>query len=104
MRWDIFVMALAIWNSISIPFAVSFMENVEHPAGYLIFEYFVDICFAFDIIFAFRTTFINSKNGLEIVEARKIALNYIITGRFFVDLAASIPFEDAYSLFVDVNE
>jgi len=64
----------------------------------------VDICFGVDIIFAFRTTFINSRNGLEIVDANKIACNYIITGRFFVDLASSIPFEDAYSLFVDVNE
>ena len=96
-------MALAIWNSISIPFAVSFMSKDDNPFGYVIFEYFVDICFGLDIIFAFRTTFINSQNGLEIVDANKIACNYIITGRFFVDLAASIPFEDAYSLFVDVD-
>lgn len=56
--------------------------------------------FSIDIIIAFRTTYINSKTGFEIVEGKKIAWNYIITGRFFVDLAASIPFETVYFWFV----
>ena len=96
-------MVLAIWNCISIPFALSFMDQTEHPEGFVIFESIVDICFAIDIVFAFRTTFINSKNGLEVIKGRTIALHYILSGSFFVDLAASIPFEEAYGLFVDVD-
>lgn len=91
VRWDIFVMALALWNCLSIPFDVAFEPEI--PKEYEIFEYFVDTCFIIDIFVAFRTTFINEKTGFEVVEGHLIAWNYIISGRFFIDLAASIPFE-----------
>ena len=98
MKWDMYVMLLALWNCISIPFAVSFepVTNTIYQAS----EHFIDICFGIDILIAFRTTYINTKNGFEVVQGSKIALNYILTGRFFVDLAASIPFEDVYILIV----
>lgn len=99
MKWDIYVMVLAIWNCISIPFVVAFEPEKELVYAY--FEHFIDVCFAIDIVIAFRTTFINAKTGFEVVEGSKIALNYILTGRFFIDLAASIPFEEVYTLFVD---
>lgn len=97
-----FVMILAIWNCISIPFDVAF--EPEGNSIYRFFEYFIDICFALDIFVAFRTTFINSKTGFEVVKGSEIALNYIVTGRFFVDLAASIPFEELYILFFEVHD
>ena len=31
-------------------------------------------------------------------------MNYIVTGRFFVDLAASIPFEEIYILLFEVAD
>mmetsp|Transcript_4461 Transcript_4461/g.8634 ORF Transcript_4461/g.8634 Transcript_4461/m.8634 type:complete len:648 (+) Transcript_4461:217-2160(+) len=40
----------------------------------------------------FFCTYIN-KSGDEIYDRKAIALNYIVGGRFFVDLAATIPFE-----------
>ena len=102
MKWDMNVMFLAIWNCLSIPFDVAFEpENVIY---YTILEHFIDICFIIDVFIAFRTTFINSKTGFEVVEGSKIALNYILSGRFFVDLAASIPFENIYTMLVVVDE
>ena len=71
VRWDIFVMALALWNCISIPFDVSF--EPEMTQVYQIFEYFVDSCFIIDIVIAFRTTYINEKTGIEVVEGHLIA-------------------------------
>ena len=101
MKWDMYVMILAIWNCVSIPFDVAF--DPETNIYYSLFEHFIDLCFVIDIFIAFRTTFINSKTGFEVVKCSEIALNYIITGRFFVDLAASIPFENIYTLFVVVE-
>ena len=101
MKWDMYIMLLAMWNCISIPFDVSF--EAQKNDIYIACEYFIDICFAVDIVVAFRTTFINTKTGFEIVEASKIAWNYVITGRFFVDLAASIPFENLYTWFVVID-
>ena len=102
MKWDMFVMLLALWNCISIPFDVSF--EPEMSATYAAFEQFIDICFGLDIIIAFRTTFIDEKTGFEVSEGNKIAWNYVISGRFFVDLAASIPFEDIYLMLITVLE
>ena len=101
MKWDIFIMVLALWNCISIPFDVAFQP--EQSLTYIIVEYIIDICFGLDIVIAFRTTYINTKTGHEVVEGSRIALNYIITGRFFVDLAASIPFENLYIMFTNVD-
>lgn len=95
-------MVLALWNCISIPFDVSFEPNKY--LIYEVFETFVDICFGLDIIIAFRTTYINTNTGFEVIEARKIALNYIVSGRFFIDLAASIPIENVYIYFADIDE
>jgi hypothetical protein len=69
------------------------------PDSLLRFEAMVDIMFGLDILVAFKTTYIDASTGLEVIEPRKIALNYVITGRFFIDLAASIPFEDIYMYF-----
>lgn len=65
MRWDMFVMLLAIWNCISIPFYVSFEPDPDR--AYEISENFIDVCFGLDILIAFRTTYINSKTGFEVV-------------------------------------
>lgn len=102
MKWDMFVMLLALWNCISIPFDVAF--EPEMHIIYTIFEHFIDFCFSLDIVIAFRTTYINNKTGFEVVEGKKIAWNYIIQGRFFIDLAASIPFENLYLLFADIDQ
>jgi len=96
MRWDLGVMILAIWNCVSIPFDVAFEPGSS--LAYTIFDRVIDICFGLDIIFNFRTTYINSKTGFEVVEGKKIALSYLRSGRFFVDLLASIPFEFLFGM------
>ena len=75
-------MVLALWNCISIPFDVSFEPDL--PRVYEIFENIVDVCFGIDIIVAFRTTYINENTGMEITSGNQIALNYILSGRFFI--------------------
>ena len=95
-------MLLAFWNCISIPFDVAF--EPPDDMTYVILEYIIDVCFFIDIIVAFRTTFTNEKTGFPVVKPWDIAKNYILSGRFFVDLAASIPFENVYTWFVVVVE
>jgi len=101
LRWDLFIILLVVWNCISIPFNVAFSANVSWDDSTLItiVERAIDICFFADIIINFRTTFVNSKTRTEIIDSKGIAINYVVYGRFFVDLAASIPFELLYSSF-----
>ena len=90
-------MMLAIYNSISIPFEAAF--NPDVILAYEIWDNFIDICFGIDIFINFRTTYVNSHTGLEVVGQWKIVKNYIKSGRFFIDLLASIPFEKIYLIF-----
>ena len=78
MRWDLYVMLLAIWNCILIPFDVAFEPERSTLAQYV--EGFIDICFGVDILVSFNTSFLNEKTGFEVAEYKKIAWNYISGG------------------------
>jgi CRP-like cAMP-binding protein len=98
----LYIILLAIYNSISVPLSVAFNTvgaNQENGnLGYEVWERSVDCCFAIDIIVNFFYTFID-KDGDEIFQLKAIAKNYIVSGRFFIDLAATIPFELLPTLF-----
>jgi len=60
LRWDFFIILLALWNSISIPLEVAFPEMPFFSAtAYLVFGRIVDILFAVDLIVNTRVTFIH---------------------------------------------
>ena len=61
----------------------------------------IDVLFITDIIFNFRTTFVNPMTNLEVVDARRVAKNYFYSQKFWVDLLASIPFEVFFALYQD---
>ena len=101
MRWDLYVMLLAVWNCVSIPFEVAF--DPEEPPLYVILNNICDISFVIDIILYFRTTFLNQFET-EITDQCAIIKHYIKGGQFFIDLCASVPFDDIYILlFVSGN-
>ena len=51
----------------------------------------------FDIIFNFRTTYINEKTGLEVKDGKVISKKYIKHWRFYIDILSIIPFELLYN-------
>lgn len=103
MRWDLVVILLALYNCVSIPFEVAF-GNISDHVVMEIFEYGIDVLFFVDVIFNFRTTYINPKTGTEVISGKKIAWNYVVRGRFWVDLLASIPFEVIIGFFVEMDQ
>jgi hypothetical protein len=58
-----------------------------------VLNYFNDVCFALDIIVNFRTIYINPQTGDLTTGARDIARNYVLYGRFFIDIVATVPLE-----------
>lgn len=52
----------------------------------------IDFLFFCDIVLNFRTSFNNIQTGDEITNSKQIAINYI-QGRFWIDMASSVPFE-----------
>jgi hypothetical protein len=91
MIWDLIVILFSVYNSILIPyeFAYSLTSNIMLD----LLDRLIDIVFAIDIIINFRTAYTNSKTGKLESDGKKIALKYVMNGRFGVDIIASLPLE-----------
>ena len=98
LRWDLFIMLLAIYNCVITPVNVAFQPAVMETIYFLILNLIIDITFLSDIVVNFRTAYLHEKTGDEISDPKKIAKKYIKT-RFWIDLAASIPLDFMALLF-----
>ena len=107
IRWDLYVIILTLWNCLFIPFNVAFESeglNTNKNVLLEVSEHFIDLCFLLDMIFNFRTTYINSKTQTEVIEPKRIMINYIFFGRFTIDVLATVPFELFASAFFSSSE
>lgn len=92
VKWDLFVILLAFWNSISVPFDLAFRPKIlQHPLLRAL-NWIIDALFVIDIVINFRTSFISPQTGEEVTNAKEIAASYL-KGRFWIDLAAVINIE-----------
>ena len=102
LRWDLYVILLVLYNCISIPLEIAFTSSGT-SLGSVIVGNAIDICFAIDLGSNFVTTYINVKTGLEVINCKSIAKNYVYQWRFWIDLAATVPFEHLYTIFSGGN-
>jgi len=58
-----------------------------------VIDYLIDVFFAVDIAINFRTIYLDPKTEEPVEDGKKIALNYVLKGRFWIDILASLPFE-----------
>ena len=98
VKWDLLIIILAVYNSIFLPFEIAFRPEYTNYEWVYWFNKSVDITFFIDILVNFRTTYINPITGEEIKKPSKIACNYL-SGKFWVDLVSTIPFEDVLIFF-----
>ena len=83
---------LALFNWFIIPVQVSFNPPELDNTATTVVDALIDFLFFIDIIIMFRTTYLDSYTGEEIIEPRRIAWNYL-KGRFWFDLLATIPID-----------
>jgi CRP-like cAMP-binding protein len=87
--WDLLILSFVVYNSISVPFEASFaFEKSALQKG---IENIVDVLFALDVFYTFRTAYIDEQ-GMVVRDGLKIAKRYMATW-FPIDLAASLPLE-----------
>ena len=65
-KWDLFIILLALYNAYSIPFEIAFAPESLESVGVTLLNAFVDLCFLMDLIFSFRTTYIDTLTGDEV--------------------------------------
>jgi len=85
IRWDIFVLVLAVINGIYIPLKLSFDPPEMKTQVFKIFDIIVDIFFISDIVIHFFVTYINKK-GNEVFQFGSIASNHFKSVALYFDL------------------
>jgi len=90
IKWDLFVMSLAVWNCFYTPYHIAFNPSDSKSVAAIVIGSCIDFFFLFDIALNFRTTFLDHSTGDEVFDLRLIARNYIL-GKFWIDLVSSIP-------------
>ena len=57
VKWDAFVILLAIWNSISLPIDIAFVSDFFNLLVVQVTNWIIDCFFIADIVFTFRTSY-----------------------------------------------
>jgi hypothetical protein len=99
VKWDFFIIFLAIFNAFEIPIMLSFEPEFMETVYWVYFDLIINLLFCIDILASFRTAYINSKTGEEIRGNWSVACHYLGTS-FFIDVIASLPFDFIISLIV----
>ncbi|XP_029346805.1 potassium voltage-gated channel subfamily H member 8 isoform X2 [Acyrthosiphon pisum] len=90
--WDWLILIATFYVAIVVPYNASFV-NTDKPS--MVSDVVVESLFIVDILFNFRTTFVNKK-GEVVSDSKTIAFNYLKSW-FVVDLFAALPFDLLYA-------
>ena len=85
------IIVFSVYNSILIPYDVAY--GLEYSLTIEIIDRIVDAMFVGDIAINFRSVYKDYKTDELVTNSKKIALRYVLNGRFWVDLIASMPLE-----------
>lgn len=88
VRWDALVVILVLYNATKIPFQLAFAFE---DTLLTIFDYLVDVLFAFDIYMHFHVGYFD-RYGLAVLDPQKVRRRYMVSW-FPFDLIAVLPFE-----------
>lgn len=95
--WDFLIILLSVYQAIAIPLSISFNPDIfGHPVVKTV-DSLIDLIFALDIIFRFRTTYIDPISGEEILDNYLISKHYVTSSSFYFDVISTIPFDDFIS-------
>ncbi len=91
--WELLIVAITIYNCFSMPVVLAFKPSSANSTEWYLHLYAMTAIFAVDLIVNFRTTYFDSVLGDEVLDGKKIFLNYLISLRFWIDLLTTIPWD-----------
>jgi len=94
-RFSMLIVTLVIWESLEVPWVVSFAPNAQLDGGWKIYSFFIDMLFILDLFLNLITTFVDTK-GQHVTYCwgkGGIAENYFWSGWFVIDFVACIPLD-----------
>jgi hypothetical protein len=103
--WDIFIIILAIYNSVTFPLQTAFPSFAAYfaipeggkPGPMYFIDITVDAIYVIDIILIFFTSYMDTRLGDEIHKPSLIAMNYITDGLIW-DVLPVVPVISSFFL------
>jgi hypothetical protein len=96
LRWDFVIITLAVYQAVTIPISIAFDPDEFSSPLMKTIDSLIDLVFILDIVLNFRTSFIESVNGEEILDPYMIAVKYLTELRFYIDVLSTIPLADLF--------
>jgi potassium voltage-gated channel Eag-related subfamily H protein 1/potassium voltage-gated channel Eag-related subfamily H protein 5 len=92
LSWDIFMLIVLAYLSISIPFYIGFYFPIT--GALTVIEFIVQLCLMLDILIICNTSY--SVKGMLVTSRRKIIWKYI-KGWFWIDILSGFPYNWLYT-------
>ena len=102
VRWEMFLCILILYSAITVPYLLSFDDNVRHLSFFWFLEIFVDTFFVSDLLMNFFTSYWDhgSLGKLRVKNHWKIAEHYVTSKWFPIDFLSSVPFDRMLTLYL----
>jgi hypothetical protein len=88
-NWDYFIILAVIWSVFIIPLSISFKFRTTVT---MIVDFGINLLFIMDMFVNFKTTYLDD-NFDEVLNSKKIAVNYLKGRWFVIDLISAVPFD-----------
>lgn len=89
VAWDLGVAVFIMYSVLIVPYRLSW--DIEPEGAAEVFDIFVDVFFAIDIVIAFRTSYLD-EDGFYVVSLVKVAKAYL-KGWFIIDFCSTVPID-----------
>lgn len=88
--WSYFVVFAIRYNLWVLILRIAFLEaQSEFKIVWMVFDYICDLIYLVDMVISLRTGYLDQ--GILVIDNKKIALSYIKSNRFFLDILSLIP-------------
>lgn len=92
VRWDLFILTLAVWSCFYVPFSVAFLNGTT-VLPLKVSDLFLDVAYILDVLVFARSSYVDLVTGEEVTAWDRILLNYATSGKLAVDLISAVPFD-----------
>jgi hypothetical protein len=94
LQWDLIIIVFSVYQAFSVPLDIAFEFDYSNSPTIRTINSIIDLVFIMDIIFRFRTTYIDPISGEEVMDSWLIGMRYLKSYGFYIDVLSTFPFSD----------
>lgn len=94
LQWDLMIIVFSVYQAFSVPLDIAFEFDYSNSPEVRTANSVIDLMFIMDIIFRFRTTYIDPISGEEVMDSWLIGTRYIKSYGFYIDVFSTFPISD----------